>query len=193
MKAGEVLRKAGLAMIPAAFLLAGSCAGFPPRIGTAAESPPPGTKSPAPGTRASTRASAPLTEEQVLRELPRRVREFLEELRRKLMAGDLAWVASRAEPSHRERHVRRRGMDDASYLALLMDVGGSFARGESPLAPEPGSFDLSKVSSLRFMEARRQDFSWVVTGLMTDRRGRSIDFSLDVLGDLEPIMLTGNQ
>jgi len=41
MKAGEVLRKAGLAMIPAAFLLAGSCAGFPPRIGTAAESPPP--------------------------------------------------------------------------------------------------------------------------------------------------------
>ncbi len=163
--------------------LAWSCSSFSSRTVPAAKAPPP--------TPQAEKAAAPRTEDLVLRELPPRVRDFLAELRTRLVAGDLVWVVSRAEPAHRDRYAVRRGMDDASYLALLLDIGGSYARGETPLAPEPRSFDLRRLAAMRYLSAGREGFSWIVKGVMTDRRGTGIDFTLDVLGELETILLAG--
>lgn len=180
-----ILQRSRLLFFATALLLT-SCTVFSPSKKTASPamvgSPP----------VAAAAALSPGTEERVLRELPVRVRDFLISLKVKVLAKDWEWVRAKAEPSHVERYGKKRGMDTISYLSLLFRVGDTYAAGKSPLLPEPRSFDLSRVKSMTYTKARKQGFSWLVQGVFTDENGVSIDFTLDVLGELREILLSGD-
>lgn len=179
--------RTGLAVfiaIPAFFF---SCAVFEPSVPDARPAPE-AVKARPPESP----AAPPRTEELILKEMPPRVGDFLVELKSRLLSHDWEWAVKKADPVHYNRYAVRRGMDDASYLQLLFRVGEAWARGEVPLAPEPRSFDLARLSAMRYMKARKDVFTWIVQGILIDSRGASVDFTLEVLGDLQEILLAGS-
>lgn len=183
--------RTGLAVliaIPAFFF---SCAVFEPSVPDARPAPE-AVKARPPESPAAPQRTEARTEDFILREMPSRVAEFLVELKSRLLSHDWEWAVKKADPVHYNRYAGRRGMDDASYLQLLLRAGEAWARGEAPLSPEPRSFDLARLSAMRYMKARKDGFTWIVQGILIDSRGASVDFTLEVLGDLQDILLAGN-
>jgi hypothetical protein len=134
----------------------------------------------------------PSAEDALLRSVPERVAEFLRTLKSLVLSHEFEKVKEKAEPSHLERFVKKRGMDTESYLSRLFRIGAAYVRGESALLPEPGNFTMKTVTAMRYTQTRRENTSWIVQGMLTDARGVSIDFTLEVLGELETILLAGD-
>jgi len=174
--------------VPALFF---SCAVFEPAVREARPAPETAGTPPAEKAAAPHRTEA-RTEDLILGEMPPRVGDFLAELKNRMLSHDWEWAVKRADPVHYSHYAVRRRMDDPAYLQLLFRVGEAWARGEVPLAPEPRAFDLARLSAMRYMKTRREGFAWVVQGILIDSRGSSADFTLEVLGDLQEILLAGN-
>ena len=177
-------------------LLLSGCAFMPPAEKAVPAGTEPAAEKPAAIKSAALKpekaVSPPGDEKALLRSVPERVSIFLETLKALVLSHEFKQVEERAEPSHRERFVQKRGMDTESYLSRLFRIGAAYARGESALLPEPGGFNLKTVKAMRYTGVRRTTTSWVVTGILTDSRGAAIDFTLEVLGELETIFLAGD-
>jgi hypothetical protein len=182
----------GLLKIAALLFVFTGCALLPP-----AESPPPETQRvPSVDKPVSLipekTVRPPSGEEALLRTLPPRVSDFLKTLKGLVLAREFEKIEELAEPSHHERYVKKRGMDTISYLSRLFRIGAAYARNESALLPEPNNFDFKNVTALRYTGTRRTQASYIVRGVLTDSRGTGIDFTLEVLGDLQTILLAGD-
>ncbi len=127
----------------------------------------------------------------VLSGLPQRQLAFMLEFQQRVEAGDWQWVLEHAEENHYHELVVRTGMDEESYLAFLLRIGESFDRRIRRDDTEPGYFSPYDTVTVVYTDYRREHVTTIVEGLFYNQQQRSIDFTVNLLGDLIEMRLTG--
>ena len=127
----------------------------------------------------------------VLSGLPERELAFMLEFQQRVEAGDWQWVLEHAEENHFHELVVRTGMDEESYLTFLLRMGESFDRRIRRDDAEPGYFSPYDTVTVVYTDYRREHVTTVVEGLFYNQQQRSIDFTVNLLGDLIEMRLTG--
>jgi len=179
-------------LIAVLFLALSSCELLP---GKKAEqtAPAAAAEQPPPVENKSARTAPPQrpSTERILAGLPAREQTFLGELERRVEAGDWEWVVSHADRAHREALMGSEGMDQESYLSFLFQLGAAPPETHDPDLRESGYFSPYSAVDLVYTGFRQTAMETIVTGYLYNGREKRIDFTLEVLGQLQHIMITG--
>jgi len=183
----------GITILIMVFVLALSSCQLLPGKKTEQTAPAAGTQQPPPVEKKSTRTAPPQrpSTERVLAGLPAREQMFLGELEKRVEAGDWEWVVSHADRAHREALMGSEGMDQESYLSFLFQLGAAPPETQDPDLREPGYFSPYSTVDLVYTGFRQTPMETIVTGYLYNGREKRVDFTLEVLGQLQDIMITG--
>ncbi|WP_455381846.1 hypothetical protein [Salinispira pacifica] len=120
-----------------------------------------------------------------------RLSAFLHELERKTESSDWKWIEAHTERSYYRTLIDDLHMKPDEYLRYLFRIGMDY-KGRFPFpAPPDQYFPASNIWDVQFVSTHSDGFVTTVYGYLYDRAGHKLDFAVDVLDRIDPMLLTG--
>lgn len=123
--------------------------------------------------------------------LSERLSTFLKELERKVESGDWPWVEDHTERSYYRTLITNLHMKPDEYLRYLFRIGMDY-KGRFPVAAAPDQFfPATQIWDLQYVTSHSDGFVTTVWGYIYDRAHHKLDFAVDALDRIDPILLSG--
>ena len=154
---------------------------------------------------ASTKAASSSTKAAIAPQLPERIgaspgfysdmsarlAAFLHDLEKQIESADWSWIRDHTEHSYYRTLVTNLHMGTDEYLRYLFRVGMDY-KGRFPYPAPPNQFfPVTLTWDVQYIASRSDGFVTTVYGYLYDREGHKLDFAVDVLDRIEPILLSG--
>ncbi|HUX12489.1 MAG TPA: hypothetical protein VMW87_05645 [Spirochaetia bacterium] len=121
-----------------------------------------------------------------------RLTAFLHELEKNIEASNWQWVVEHSEKSYYRNVAVKFHLSEDEYLRYLFRIGMDY-RGRFPVSTPPSHyFPASMIWDVQYVTAKSDGFVTTVYGYLFDRDGNRVDFAVDVLDRIDPMLLSGN-
>ncbi len=121
-----------------------------------------------------------------------RLTAFLHELEQNIEASNWQWVVDHTERSYYRNVVIKFKFGESEYLRYLFRMGMDY-RGRFPVPTPPSQyFPASTIWDVQYLTTKSDGFVTTVYGYVYDRDGHKVDFAVDVLDHIDPMLLSGN-
>ncbi len=190
-------------------LFLAGCASFSSSTGSTAESaaaptePAAGSGSVAAGSgsvAAGSAAAAPATSSQprmhpdapdFYKGMDARLVAFLHDLKQNMQSGNWKWILDHAERAHFRTLVTEGHMQTDEYIRYLFRIGMDYRARFPEMASPAQYFPAHDIQNVQYMAAISDGFLTTVYGYVYDKSGHKLDFAVDVLAKLDPMLLNG--
>jgi len=161
----------------------------PPKVASTTE---PGPKTVAAAESATTPSvTYPNTSPAFYAGLTPRVAAFVKEMSKQLVDGNWQWIQEHSEKAYYRTLVTVDRYGRPEYLRYLFRIGMDH-KGKFPNVSIPADyFPATQIRHVQYLHAVSDSFLTTVYGYVFDSRAHRLDFAVDVLDKLEPILLSG--
>ena len=161
----------------------------PPKVASATEPRP--RKAAAAESATTPSVSYPNTAPAFYAELTPRLAAFLREMSMQLVEGNWKWIQEHSEKAYYRTLVSADRYDHPGYLRYLFRIGMDY-KGKFPNVAIPADyFPATQIRHVQYIQAVSDNFMTTVYGYVFDSRGHRLDFAVDALDRIEPILLSG--
>jgi len=116
---------------------------------------------------------------------------FLKDLQQKVESGDWAWIEDHTERSYYRTLITNLHMKTNEYLRYLFRIGMDY-KGKLPVPATPDQFfPATQTWDLQYVTSHSDGFVTTVYGYLYDRAHHKLDFAVDALDRIDPILLSG--
>ena len=124
-------------------------------------------------------------------ELTPRLAAFLREMSKQLVEGNWQWIQEHSEKAYYRTLVSADRYDHPGYLRYLFRIGMDY-KGKFPSVAIPADyFPATQIRHVQYIQVLSDNFMTTVYGYVFDSRGHRLDFAVDALDKIEPILLSG--